>query len=88
MSEGEQASIRLGPDPDPLDGLWPVPIRGVHLRAAERELDRAADLAGRHRCQRDMRPSGALAAETAADKGADDPDLLGLEAEQGGECPL
>ena len=85
MHQRDQPARLIGAQPQMLDRARTIAVRGEHLGARQHQLDRPADDPRRHRGQVRMRPGIALAAEAAADKGADRPHLLGLQPEQLGE---
>ena len=78
----DQLSLLVGGEAQLLHRARPIAVGGEHLRACHHQLHRPADHLRRHRRERRRRPGVALAAEAAADIGADHADIRGIDAEQ------
>ena len=85
VHDGGEAAVARGAEGDALDRVRAVADAVVHLAPRQHQLDRPPRHAGAERRQRHVRPGAQPGAEGAADEGRDDADVLGRDAEHGGE---
>jgi hypothetical protein len=76
-----QLAVAVGAQSDLLDGVWPVAVPGEHLGARVDHLDRALELARRHRRQRRVVVRLERGAEGAAHERRHHADVLGRHAQ-------
>ena len=88
MRHGRERAVARGAEPHDLLRLGAVPDPAEHLRTRNHELYGTPREARGHRRERHVRPRLALAAECAADKGCDDADRFGIDAERRSEAVL
>ena len=83
--DGGEFAVGCRGEADAVDGGGTASDRAEHLRTSERELHGLLHDAGGHGAEDDVRPGGALGAETAADEWVHDVHVFGREAEGVGE---
>ena len=84
VHDGREAAIARCAEGDALDCVRPIADPVIHLAPRQHHLDRAPSDAGAERGQRHVRPGAQGGAESAANEGRDDADVLCRNAEHGG----
>ena len=85
VHDGGEAAVARCAEGDALDRVRAVADAVIHLAPRQHHLDRPPRDARAERRQRHMRPGAQPRAEGAADEGRDDADVLGRNAEHGGD---
>src|SRR6476660_10643726 len=76
MADGENAAVAIGAKTKALDGVGAMRRNVEYLLPCQRDLHRALELSRRERRQYRIGIDPELAAEAAADEGADQPHML------------
>ena len=85
VHDRREPAVARGAERDALDRVRAVADAVIHLAPRQHHLDRSPRDARAERRQRHMRPGAQARAEGAADEGRDDADVLGRNAEHGGD---